>query len=201
MKLRALVFVVPVLALLVGLGPVVFAQGGDEMLCPRRIFLPIVMIDSSGVIHPPLPILPVVISLDGPSVETGSDLRVKLDYHRPAERYDVYVYNPTLGYVVMCTNLETDVFGSVPQATCHVPATTARGCYQLVTIQAGGETDPANHVAEGDLIDVLSPVAPVLVIQESNRWPPGSSITFQLLGHNPCPPGHFPCPPYQEYDI
>ncbi|GAB4526497.1 MAG: hypothetical protein Kow0063_00810 [Anaerolineae bacterium] len=144
---------------------------------------------------------PVVLSLDGSTVDAGSDLRVKLEYHPANQRYDVYLYSISLGYVAICLDLQTDAFGSVSQATCNVPATTTPGSYQLVSIPVGGDPDPANHVGEGDLIDVVYPGQPLISIRQGNRWPPGSTITFDLLGHQPCPPGKSPCPPNQEYDI
>jgi hypothetical protein len=139
---------------------------------------------------------PIVLSLDGSTVNVGSDLRVKLEYHIPNQGYDVYLYSLSLGYAPICSNLQADAFGSVSEATCFVSAETSPGSYELVSIEAGLDADPANHVGEGDLVEVVFPDEPVLRIAESNRWPPGSTITFELLGHQPCP-----CPPYQEYDI
>jgi hypothetical protein len=149
-----------------------------------------------GVSNPP-----IVLSLDGSTVNVGSDLRVKLEYHTPNQRYDVYLYSLSLGYAPICFNLQADAFGSVSEATCLVSAQTTPGSYQLVSIEVGGDADPANHVGEGDLVDVVFPGDPVIRIAESNRWPPGSTITFELLGHQPCPPEKTPCPPYQSYDI
>jgi hypothetical protein len=144
---------------------------------------------------------PVVLSLDGSTVNVGSDLRVKLEFHTPNQRYDIYLYSLSLGYVPICFNLQADAFGSVSEATCNVSSSATPGSYQLVSIDVGGDADPANHVGEGDLVDVVFPESPVIRIAESNRWPPGSTITFELLGHQPCPPEKTPCPPYQSYDI
>lgn len=145
---------------------------------------------------------PIVLSLDGSSVAAGSDLRVKLEYHTANQRYDVYLYSISLGYVRICSDLLTDAFGSVSQATCNVPPATTAGSYQLVSIAAGGDADPANHVGEGDIVNVLFPEMASLTIEQSNRWPPGSIITFVLAGHPPCPEGNPNCAPnYQQYDI
>ena len=144
---------------------------------------------------------PIVLSLDGSVVDAGSQLRVKLEYHEANQRYDIYLYSLSLGYVPICYNLPTDAFGSISEASCNVPANAPPGQYRLVSIDAGGDTDPANHVGDGDDVEVVFPGDPVLTIDQSNQWPPGSSITFRLLGHEPCPVGKSPCPPNQEYDI
>jgi hypothetical protein len=97
-------------------------------------------------------------------VDIGSDLRVKLEYHTPRQHYDVYPYSVSLGYVRIRSDLDTDAFG-MDEATCNVPADTTPGSYQLVNILAGGDTDPANHVAEGDVVDVLYPVIASTVLE------------------------------------
>ncbi len=144
---------------------------------------------------------PIVISLDGSQVEAGADLRVKLEFHTAGQMYDVYLYSASGSYVQICSAQQADAFGSVSQATCSVPADTTPGTYQLVSIETGMTPDPGNHIGEGDSIDVLFPGQPLLTIKDRNQWPPGSTITFQLFGHEPCPAGKSPCPPYQEYDI
>jgi phosphatidylserine/phosphatidylglycerophosphate/cardiolipin synthase-like enzyme len=129
---------------------------GDERLCiggdAYQVFLPMVMRNAT---EPPVSNLPLVISLEGPSVHAGSDLRVKLEYHDPLRRYDIYLYSASLGYAAICSSLETDPFGSISQATCHVPIDTVPGSYQLVSILEGRDPTPANHFAEGDVVEVL----------------------------------------------
>jgi hypothetical protein len=127
---------------------------------------------------------PIIYSLDGSTVDVGSDLRVKLEYHTPNQVYDVYLYSLSLGYVLICSAVDAGTFGS-QEALCNVPATTQPGPYQLVSIESGADADPANHVGEGDIVEVVFPGDPVLRIAESNRWPRGSAITLQLLGHLP----------------
>jgi hypothetical protein len=148
---------------------------------------------------------PIIISLDGSTVAAGSDFRVKLEYHEPSpppSRYDVWFYNSSLGSRRICSNLETDNFGSVSVATCNVPADMTAGSYRLVSVVAGADGgDPANHVAQGDYIDVTYTDQPIITIVDGNQWPPGSIITIELRGHEACPPGKSPCPPYQSYDI
>ena len=88
---------------------------------------------------------PVVISLDGSTVDAGSPLRVKLEYHPKNQSFDIYLYSGSLGYFSICSNVDSGTFGS-KEVTCDVPATTTPGSYRLVSIAAGGDQDPANHV-------------------------------------------------------
>lgn len=131
---------------------------GDEKLCTGgdayQVFLPIVMRNATG---PPVITLPtpIVVSLDGASVHAGSDLRVMLELHDPNQFYEVYLYSASLGYWHSCPILMTNAVGSVPMATCHVPIDTVPGSYQLVSILGGRDPTPANHVGEGDVVEVL----------------------------------------------
>ncbi len=113
------------------------------------------MRNSPAATEPPVRLLPLVISLDGAPVHAGADLRVMLESHEPAQVYDVYLYSASLGYAAICSDLMTDPFGSVSEATCHVPPTTTPGSYQLVSVETGMAPDPANHVGEGDVVEVL----------------------------------------------
>jgi hypothetical protein len=145
---------------------------------------------------------PVVISLSGDTVTAGDSLDVKLEYHIENTLYDVYLYSASLGYVKICSNLETNNFGSVSLATCPVPPATTPGPYQLVSIAAGVAADPANHFGLGDLVDVLFASEPLITIENGNLWPPGSTIRFNLFGHQPCPADWPHCPgSRQPYDI
>jgi hypothetical protein len=163
MKLRAFVFILLAFVLFLGLTALALAQGGDPEY-DQLTFLPIVTLNSSEFVGPPVLCPPLIFSLDGSSVDAGSDLRVKLEYHTPQQRYDVYLYSVSLGYVRICSDLDTDAFG-MDVARCNVPTDTTPGTYQLVTILAGGDTDPANHVAEGDLVHVLYPVITSTVLE------------------------------------
>jgi hypothetical protein len=173
MKQKAPVIILLAFALLMGLSAVVLAVGGDEApaapsagyaalgdetLCPDgayQIFLPVVMRNSTAATEPPISRPPVVLSLDGASVHAGSDLRVMLVFHDPHQGYDVYLYRASLGYWDICPILVTDAFGSVSMATCHVPIDTVPCSYHLVSILAGRDPTPANHVGEGDVVEVL----------------------------------------------
>jgi hypothetical protein len=131
---------------------------GDEALCPDgayQIFLPVVMRNSTAATEPPVIRLAVVISLDGASVHAGSDLRVALYDHQPNRDYDVYLYRASLGYWDICPTLTTNAVGAVFMATCHVPIDIVPCSYYLVSILVRRDPTPANHVGEGDVVEVL----------------------------------------------
>jgi hypothetical protein len=135
-----------------------WAALGEETPCAGdayQVFLPMMLRNATGATEPPIRIFPVVLSLDGASVHAGSDLRVAPYDHEPSRECDVYFSSASLGDWMICSSLMTDAAGSFPLATCHVSRNIVPDSYQLISVLAGRDPTPANHVGVGDVVEVL----------------------------------------------
>jgi uncharacterized repeat protein (TIGR01451 family) len=125
--------------------------------------------------------LPLIFSPDGTTFEVNSDIRVRLEQHRPNSFFDIY-----LGTRLLCT-LRTDGLGMADTITLGVNPCFIPSDFLPCNANELWSATPWSgiRVAGNVFVDVIPASLPMLLIREGCCWPAGSPIVLQLRGQVP----------------